>query len=685
MISSAATLQRALGDLANAGRHVFPTLMLLLLACSAFGGEIHVRVTDLQARPFDYGVYDVDLLYGEDKDTAVIVNSFGYDLRGKDFLDLLKVEDLADSLGMPRRVGGQWTKFSETADHQPLATGQYWVSITPTLIVRDEEVTEVLGVGSLAALSKPALRALGLEEGMYVEGPPAHVVHEVTFSGDRLRVVRDYIYTKTPIVVPTHLAKKEEVDTALVIIPSTKEHAFEAHETFLDKLALEEFKVVAGTVVELGLEKAHPVAGKFAKLLRGGSVTLMVDGLADLDGLISIETGYDVATGAIISLEVSSAAPAFVVSLLVAGTPPVAVGIIESLILREGLASDDIEAFLVPRDTSGKRRLAVINHGPPIYNLFVTNRLLSGLVSPAGDTVAKLGTGERCEIDWSPDDLVGETPVGTVAPIYALSYEITLVSKKVRFFKDFLWEKPPVDEVAPPPSEEAPPSAEEPTPPESSAEVQIKYADSFEQGIGPYWKSRIERSSSKVSAASDVAHTGNGSVRTANGSAGLYHEFPEGFRGTLSVWHFIPKQPYELEGRPKQRAEEAHCGFRVSTERPHKDFTVELVGNSEQALLSVQAHGGGVDFGTSRKTIECGWHKLEIRISEEGTTAYFDGDSIPGQHPNLTGCAKVEFYAGWACNGVAYWDDFQARGRSAPETAGTARTPPPRGRRPAPR
>jgi hypothetical protein len=193
------------------------------------------------------------------------------------------------------------------------------------------------------------------------------------------------------------------------------------------------------------------------------------------------------------------------------------------------------------------------------------------------------------------------------------------------------------------------------------------FADSFEAGYSQNWVATSAGSGS-ISLSGSYVRTGTKAVSTyqnGGGNAILVHTFPSGFKGKLSVWHFISSS--------------SNIGALLNAwDSSGRNYSVESINaNVNQAAVSGQAHGGGTEIDYDVLWwVGPGWHHLEIEVSNAGTHGWYDGAPLPHTHPTLTSCSTIQFGEGWTSYGTIYWDDFEAieQGGTTPFIAFTPAT-----------
>jgi len=184
--------------------------------------------------------------------------------------------------------------------------------------------------------------------------------------------------------------------------------------------------------------------------------------------------------------------------------------------------------------------------------------------------------------------------------------------------------------------------------------TEAEIADSFEEGLDPFWFYYYTGNSSEATRwgiaeiTDQYSRTGSRSVLMAQqiGAGGRWygHRFPDGFQGRVGIWHYFPK-PSDDGGWDGSCA----ACLEVQTGRPGESFSITTCGDNTGAWV-----GGDRRYWR----VEPGWHHVELEVGPEGARGWVDGRPFPDTNSRLTQCTQVDFGIGWNHGGAVCWDDF---------------------------
>ncbi len=171
----------------------------------------------------------------------------------------------------------------------------------------------------------------------------------------------------------THVAQREAPDHALLILPDNPEDIILPQQAADPDPIRNTVEVLLEEGIDKGIDKGvdryvlSPMLGNFIKKFPMGTLVLAgaKDILFDPGSLITIDTGIDLLSSAVLTAVCPALGSRVVWSVFVAVAPPIAVGFVEKAVLDSYSRSDDLEI-----ERTGEK-LIVRNLGIPLYNAAV--------------------------------------------------------------------------------------------------------------------------------------------------------------------------------------------------------------------------------------------------------------------------------------------------------------------------
>lgn len=396
---------------------------------------IRVEVMDAEGRQITDRAIQIDLFRGSTQEEAK--NHWVDGISGR----------ISYWVSFQRRPTGGDTAIFPTVDGpKDLAPGAYWVRAIAEYYVEDtcdvritvhtEQSIEECAAGAGFVVGRATRDPEGfwytvtaLEETPPKDSPPSSIK---TLPRERtIRVHRRFTYLLPVHWFRTYVGQTEAADSVLAILDSKGEYIERLHKQIITAggKGLIPIKARIGQFFPMS-STGQPVHFPTAKVVVNVGLTLLVRGVADLDGLVSLDTTRDIVGGAFVSAAFRDATGVFA-GVLLSVVPDLYVHCVQCETLRHFSRSDDLEIQVLAQEVRGPTRhsgrLRATNRGEPIYNVHL--RLVAS--NPAGNDWAHvlsparevMKPDESQEFEWSAD--FNPPPVAPYKPPYfCVSYDI---------------------------------------------------------------------------------------------------------------------------------------------------------------------------------------------------------------------------------------------------------------------